>query len=86
LEKQDDFVIIKVKDTGIGLSEIDKQRLFKKFTRGEIASSISPSGSGLGLYIVSQILTVLKGEIKAESKGRYKGTTFILKLPINYYG
>jgi len=83
LEKEDNFAKISIKDTGIGLTEKEKEVLFEKFVRGEMSSQISPTGSGLGLYIVKQIIKSFKGEIEAFSKGRYQGTTFVIKIPIN---
>jgi signal transduction histidine kinase len=44
-----DFLKINVKDTGNGISEEDKKKLFQKFTRGTGASGMHPDGSGLGL-------------------------------------
>lgn len=82
LEKENNFAKITIKDTGIGLSEKEKESLFEKFVRGEMSSQISPTGSGLGLYIVKRIINAFKGEIKAYSKGRHQGTTFVIKLPL----
>jgi signal transduction histidine kinase len=76
--------IIELSDTGIGLSEKDISGLFQKFVRGEIAPKTSPTGSGIGLYIVKQMLTALNGNIQAYSKGRNQGTLFVVKIPINH--
>lgn len=77
-----DFIEIKVKDSGIGLDEKDKKLLFKLFSRGQRAISLHPNGSGLGLFIANEIIKAHQGEIKAESKGRGKGTTFTITLPV----
>jgi signal transduction histidine kinase len=74
--------VITLTDTGIGLSEDDMEGLFQKFIRGEMASKLSPGGSGIGLYVAKQILSALNGDIQAISKGRNQGTTFIIKIPI----
>jgi signal transduction histidine kinase len=79
-----DKLEIRIKDTGIGLNEDDKIKLFQKFVRSKNAVKISPAGSGLGLYIVKRTTDILKGDIKAESEGTDKGTTFIINLPQKY--
>lgn len=74
--------IIKVSDTGIGLDENDKQRLFTKFYRSDAAKEVRPDGSGLGLPIVRTVVEAHGGKVHAESEGRGKGTTFIIELPL----
>ena len=81
IEKKEKNAIIRVSDTGIGLTEEDKIRLFQKFVRSEEAIKISPGGSGLGLYIAKKMVDLLHGKISVESSGRDKGTSFIVTLP-----
>lgn len=69
-------------DTGVGLSKEDKKILFKKFSRGAKSNYINPNGSGLGLFIIKQIITKHHGKIKAASKGEGLGSTFTITLPI----
>jgi signal transduction histidine kinase len=76
--------VIELSDTGIGLSEKDVSGLFQKFVRGEMAPKASPTGSGIGLYIVKQLLTAMKGDIQVYSKGRNQGTMFAVKIPIQH--
>jgi len=83
LNFENDYAIIRIEDTGIGLSESDKAILFQKFARGEEAIKVSPTGSGLGMFITRKMVEVLHGEITVESEGRNKGSTFIIKIP-NY--
>lgn len=73
---------ISVKDPGIGLDKEDKKNLFKLFYRGKKATSLHPNGSGLGLYVIKNLIEIHEGKIKAKSEGRGKGTTFIIKLPV----
>ncbi|MFH1225831.1 MAG: HAMP domain-containing sensor histidine kinase [bacterium] len=76
-------VIIKVKDTGIGIKPEDQKKLFEKFTRAEMGSRTHAGGSGLGLFIVKKIVTEHQGKVKIESTGESgKGTTFVVTLPI----
>lgn len=77
-----DNVKISFIDTGIGLSKEDKKILFKKFSRGAKSNYINPNGSGLGLFIIKQIIAKHHGKIKASSKGEGKGTTFTITLPV----
>jgi signal transduction histidine kinase len=76
-------IIIEVRDTGMGLIEEDKKQIMKtQFFRGNRAQIIAPNGSGLGLCIVKQIIDKHHGEIKIDSAGDDKGTTFTIILPI----
>ncbi len=68
---------IYVKDTGFGLSEADKSKLFSRFTK--LNSFIQ--GTGLGLSISQTIVDKLGGSIKAESAGRGKGSVFSFTIP-----
>jgi len=80
--KPEKTVSIKVKDTGIGLTKKDKDKLFKRFSRGRGASMMNVNSSGLGLYIAKRIVKAHKGKIKAESEGKDKGSTFTITLPV----
>ncbi|TXT66938.1 MAG: putative Histidine kinase [Promethearchaeota archaeon] len=85
LEQKNDKVRFIIRDTGIGLTEHEKSRLFKKFGKiernGEQAKIIT-EGSGLGLYLSKEIIELHGGTIRAESEGRNKGAAFIVELPI----
>ncbi len=70
-----------VSDSGHGLSEEDKERLFSRFFRGEMAIRKDTEGTGLGLFIAKNIIEAHGGEIGVESE-LYKGSTFYFKLPI----
>ncbi len=74
------YVQISIKDTGIGVSSEDLSRLFSKFHRGENALKLQTEGSGLGLYIVKNIIFRHGGQIWAESILN-RGTTFYFILP-----
>lgn len=68
-------VILKVKDSGIGISQEDQQHLFERFFRGANVSNIQ--GTGLGLHIVSRYAELMNGNITCES-ALNEGTTFIV--------
>lgn len=82
VEKRQDqpFLVVSVKDTGIGISADAIQNLFKKFYRADNAMKTNPEGSGLGLYIAKNIIQAHGGKIWVESEpGR--GTVFSFTLP-----
>ena len=87
LQKKEDWAEISVIDTGIGLTKGEMDILFTRFGKieryGEGLEYIDIQGSGLGLYISKEIVDLHGGQIRAESAGRNKGSTFIVKLPIN---
>ncbi|MDD4304587.1 MAG: ATP-binding protein [Patescibacteria group bacterium] len=76
-------VIVKIKDTGIGLSDSEIDRLFSKFSRGDDSAKINTDGSGLGLYIARKIVEAHDGKIWVESEGKGKGSTFQFTLSFN---
>jgi len=77
-----DYLKINVKDTGNGITEEDKKKIFQKFSRGTGASGMHPDGSGLGLYIAKKIVEGNGGEISFASDGVDKGTTFSFTIPV----
>lgn len=77
-----DYVKISIKDSGCGIPESDKGRIFEKFSRGRKAPLIYQNGSGLGLYIARKIVESNGGEISYSSKGEGKGTVFIFTVPV----
>ena len=64
------------------MDQAEMTKLFTSFTRGSAGVKRSTGGSGLGLYIAKQFVQLHKGKIWAESKGKEKGSTFIIELPI----
>lgn len=72
-------IILFVKDTGAGISKEAIGGLFKKFSRGE-GAKLNSSGSGLGLYLVKEIVEAHKGRVWIESEGLGKGSTFFVEL------
>ncbi|MDX9859262.1 MAG: ATP-binding protein [candidate division Zixibacteria bacterium] len=78
----DNVVTIAVRDTGIGIPESDKTRLFKKFSRGEKSTFQHTDGSGLGLFIAKNVVSEHHGEIILDSAGEGKGTTVTVTLPL----
>ncbi len=74
-------LMIRVSDTGMGISAEDQQKLFQKFFRVKNEETQKITGTGLGLWITVEMVKQMKGTIGVESiKG--KGTDFILTFPI----
>lgn len=74
-----DKVILAIKDTGAGISKETIGTLFQKFARGD-GAKLNSSGSGLGLYLVREIMEAHKGRVWVESEGVGKGATFFVEL------
>lgn len=75
------MAVISVRDTGIGISEEDKNLIFKRFYRVDKVRSREQGGVGLGLSIAKWIVDVHKGKIKVES-AQGAGSNFIISIPI----
>jgi signal transduction histidine kinase len=73
-----------VSDTGMGIPESELGKLFSRtFERSEKAKQVYTTGRGIGLYITSQIIQAHNGRIWAESKGKNKGSSFYIELPVD---
>lgn len=73
---------IEVKDTGTGLTKYELSKMFESFSRGAAGTRLYTEGVGLGLYVAKKFVEMHKGQIWAESKGKGKGSTFYIELPI----
>ncbi|MES3031266.1 MAG: HAMP domain-containing sensor histidine kinase [Patescibacteria group bacterium] len=73
-------IIFSVKDTGVGVSPEVMPKLFAKFVRANNANKQNIYGTGLGLFVVKEIVTSHKGRVWAESKGEGKGSTFFMEI------
>lgn len=72
---------IEVTDTGCGMSEADKEQLFKPFSQANKAVHSKFGGTGLGLWLCQKLVTAMKGTIICNST-LGKGTTFKITLPL----
>lgn len=74
------FIVIKIRDNGIGIPADDLPFLFSRFFRGRNALNQEIQGTGIGLFIVKTMVEKLAGVITVESQIN-AGTTFKVKLP-----
>jgi signal transduction histidine kinase len=74
----DASILFRVVDTGIGISDIDKLRLFQAF--GQVHDGRRHEGTGLGLYLSQTLAEAMNGSIEVDSKVG-KGSTFTVSLP-----
>lgn len=78
-DKKNEWVFV-ISDTGIGVSDEDKERIFERFYRVDKSHSKTVGGTGLGLAVVKESVDALSGRIKVKSQIN-KGTTFYVILP-----
>jgi two-component system, sensor histidine kinase and response regulator len=79
-EVQGDYLVVSIKDNGIGIAQEDLPRIFDGFYRGKSGQAMS--GHGIGLAVAHQIVDAHNGSISVESE-LGKGTTFLISLPIS---
>lgn len=81
LDTQDRLARVEVSDTGIGIPEEERERLFERFFRSQNALERQIQGTGLGLYISKAIVEAHGGRIGVQSADG-RGTTFLVELPL----
>ncbi len=80
LNKQNDRIIIKVEDTGVGMTSQMLEQMFQRFRQGDGSKTRKYEGTGLGLSIVKESVELMSGRVYAESIAG-KGTSFSVVLP-----
>ena len=83
LDADHKFFYLKVADSGIGIPEEFKDRVFERFYRVDKARSRETGGTGLGLAITKSVILMHHGAIRVESK-EGEGTTFLVRIPLIY--
>lgn len=83
--KDVDGVVVSVKDNGIGIPKDEISHLFQKFERAKNARDMYTDGTGLGLFLVREVVEGHEGKVWVESE-EGKGSTFFVKLLIKPTG
>jgi signal transduction histidine kinase len=78
---EDPYLVITIKDFGIGIRKEELNKVFERFYRGGDELTRKVKGSGLGLTLVKQIIKVHSGTVGVESEPG-KGSTFSIRLPL----
>jgi signal transduction histidine kinase len=76
IEETEDGVCIRIIDNGEGIGEEHCAKIFEMFYRASERST----GSGIGLYIVKEVVQKLRGNVSVNSE-KYKGSEFVVQLP-----
>jgi signal transduction histidine kinase len=76
------WIVIRVKDTGIGMTAEQASRLFEDFMQADSSTTRRYGGTGLGLAISQRFCRMMGGFITAESEPA-RGSTFIVSLPVD---
>ena len=80
LKEENKKIILKIGDNGIGISDKEKKKIFERFYRVGNEDTRTTKGTGLGLYIVSQIVKAHQGKITV-GDNQPKGTIFKIIFP-----
>lgn len=76
-----DHLVFRVRDTGVGMTPEQMQRLFQNFSQADASTTRKYGGTGLGLAICKRFCELMGGDILAESEYQ-KGSTFTVRLPV----
>jgi signal transduction histidine kinase len=81
LSRVDKYIRFSVTDTGVGITDEDKRRLFTQGGRGKDSIKTNVDSTGYGLFVAKQVTDAHSGRISAHSDGAGKGATFTVDLP-----
>lgn len=81
LDIKDQYYIIKLRDTGIGMSKDATKKIFDRFYQIKSTNTVNIIGSGIGLSFTQKLVELHEGTIEVDSKLN-NGTTFIIEIPI----
>lgn len=79
---ESEILEIRVADTGIGIPQADRKRIFEPYFRGQKSSENATDGVGLGLAVVDKLVNTLNGKIAVNSEVNV-GSIFTVTIPIN---
>jgi signal transduction histidine kinase len=78
-QQESGWLVVQVRDHGIGIPARDRERLFERYFRGSNATRVA--GTGVGLHLVSMVVAMHRGEVSVESLEGV-GSRFVVRLPI----
>ncbi|HET9941167.1 MAG TPA: ATP-binding protein [Candidatus Eisenbacteria bacterium] len=81
-ERQDDHVVVHVRDDGIGIAPAMLPRIFDMFVQADRSLERTQSGLGIGLTLVKRVVEMHGGTVVAESEGPGRGSDFSVSLPL----
>jgi predicted ATPase/signal transduction histidine kinase/CheY-like chemotaxis protein len=81
-ERDDDTLVVRVRDTGIGIDPQNQDRVFEPFEQLDSSLGRRRQGTGLGLALTRELVTMHGGKIWVESEGEGKGCTFSFTIPL----
>lgn len=81
-ERQQSDVVVKVKDTGIGIPPDKLESIFELFAQVDRSQPGAKSGLGIGLMLVKRLVEMHGGSVQAHSAGPNAGSEFVIRLPI----
>jgi signal transduction histidine kinase len=80
--RENDEILIRVKDTGEGIAHPLLPKIFDIFTQAERTLERSQGGLGFGLALVKRLIDLHRGRIEVRSEGPGKGSEFLVWLPV----
>jgi PAS domain S-box-containing protein len=81
-ERAGDQVLLRIRDTGIGIAPDMLPHVFELFVQADHAASRSQGGLGIGLTLVKNLVEMHEGSVEAYSEGLGKGSEFVVRLPL----
>jgi len=80
IKSEPEWMVFSIKDHGLGISEENQEKLFRKFERFDEGNKRTIPGTGLGLYLIKNLIDLHKGKIQVKSKPG-EGSEFIVSIP-----
>jgi PAS domain S-box-containing protein len=81
-QREDGLAVVRVKDSGVGISPTMLPRVFEMFAQVDAQSERAQGGLGIGLALVKQLVAMHGGEVQAHSHGPAQGSEFTVRLPL----
>ncbi len=82
VQAEGNYAVIRVKDSGIGISPEFLPRIFDAFVQGDVELDRAQGGLGVGLTLVRRLAELHGGGVEAVSEGLGRGSTFIVRIPL----